>query len=65
MPVKNSSLIDPSVATDLRKMIDDQNAIAKNFCMTAEHFQDGDDKNVKLCLIGIRSRDGRMHSLPT
>ena len=46
-------------------MIDEHNPIAKNFRMAAEHFRENPENDVKLCLIGRRSRDGRMYNLPT
>ena len=67
--VNNSSRgplpIDPSIVNDLNKMIDEENPIAKNFRMAADRFKTSYEKDVKLCLIGRRSRDGRMYNLPT
>ena len=57
--------IDPSIVDDLKKMIDQENPIAKIFRMAADRFKESDEKDVKLCLIGRRSRDGRMYNLPT
>ena len=46
-------------------MIDEDNPFAKNFRMVAERYKENHDMNVKLHLIGRRSRDGRMYNLPT
>ncbi|KAL6581257.1 hypothetical protein OROMI_007180 [Orobanche minor] len=42
-----------------------ENPIAQNFRMAVERFKESSDVNVKLCLMGRRSRDGRMYNLPT
>ena len=46
-------------------MIDQENPIAQNFRMAADRFKESDERDVKLFLIGRRSRDGRMYNLPT
>ena len=46
-------------------MIDEFNPIEQNFRMAAEYFKEYPEDDVKLCLIGRRSRDGRMYNLPT
>ena len=46
-------------------MIDVENSIAKFFCMAVDRCKESSDMNVKLRLIGRRSRDGRVYNLPT
>lgn len=58
-------MIQVNVVDSLREMIDEHNPIAKNFRMAAERFREKEDQNVKLCLMGRRSQDGRMYNLPT
>ena len=53
------------MVTSLRTMIDENNPIAMSFRMAAERIKETIDLDVKLCLIGKRSRDGRMYNLPT
>ncbi|KAL6550071.1 hypothetical protein OROMI_020559 [Orobanche minor] len=62
---KSPATIDPSIVDGLKSMIDAENPIAQNFRMAAERFKESSDVNVKLCLMGRRSRDGRMYNLPT
>ncbi|KAL6524352.1 hypothetical protein OROHE_016023 [Orobanche hederae] len=62
---KSPATIDPSIVDGLKSMIDAENPIAQNFRMAAERFKESFDVNVKLCLMGRRSRDGRMYNLPT
>ncbi|KAL6550513.1 hypothetical protein OROMI_021001 [Orobanche minor] len=62
---KSPATIDPSIVDGLKSMIDAENPIAQNFRMAAERFKESSDMNVKLCLMGRRSRDGRMYNLPT
>ena len=62
---KNPAPVDSSLVTAIRRMVDEHNPIAKSFRMAAERIKENDDVEVKLCLIGKRSRDGRMYNLPT
>ncbi|KAL6524355.1 hypothetical protein OROHE_016026 [Orobanche hederae] len=54
---KSPTTIDPSIVDGLKSMIDAENPIAQNFRMAAERFKESSDVNVKLCLMGRRSRD--------
>ncbi|KAL6509692.1 hypothetical protein OROGR_023002 [Orobanche gracilis] len=56
---------DPTLVNALKNMIDVYNPIAQSFRMTADMIQQGDCSNVKLRLIGRRSKDGRQYNLPT
>ena len=46
-------------------MIDNDNPFAKNFRMAAHRCKETTNMNVKLRLIGRRSRDGCVYNLPT
>lgn len=59
---KNPTILEVGMVGSLRDMIDEHNMIAKNFRMAAERFKENDDQDVKLCLMGRRSRDGRMYN---
>ncbi|KAL6546149.1 hypothetical protein OROGR_010023 [Orobanche gracilis] len=56
---------DPTLVNALKNMIDVYNPIARSFRMAADRIQQGDCSNVKLRLIGRRSKDGRQYNLPT
>ncbi|KAL6567653.1 hypothetical protein OROGR_001321 [Orobanche gracilis] len=56
---------DPTLVNALKNMIDVYNPIAQSFRMAADRIQQGDCSNVKLRLIGRRSKDGRQYNLPT
>ena len=46
-------------------MLDEHNPIVQSFRSAAERVKGQPDVDVNLCLIGKRSRDGRMYNLPT
>ena len=62
---KKQNKIDPTVVSAIKSMLDEHNPIVQSFRMAAERVQTQTNVEVKLCLIGRRSRDGRMYNLPT
>ena len=46
-------------------MLDKNNPLVKQFRMAGHRFKSSDDNDVKLRLIGRRSKDGRQYDLPT
>ncbi|KAL6586364.1 hypothetical protein OROMI_001352 [Orobanche minor] len=57
--------IDDSIIADLKKLVDDNNPYAQSFRMVTERLHQGICDDVRLRLIGRRSRDGRTYNLPT
>ncbi|KAG5610821.1 hypothetical protein H5410_022102, partial [Solanum commersonii] len=53
------------IVADLKQMLDDNNVLAKTFRMVRDRFQENNNSNVKLKLIGKRGTDGRRYNLPT
>ncbi len=62
---KSKAKVDPRVVSEIRQMVDKYNRHAEKFRLDAERFKQDDGSDVKLKLIGRRSRDGRMYNLPT
>ncbi|KAL6582395.1 hypothetical protein OROMI_006409 [Orobanche minor] len=57
--------IDDSIVADLKKLVDDNNPYAQSFRMVTDRLHQGRCDDVRLRLIGRRSRDGRTYNLPT
>ncbi|KAL6574200.1 hypothetical protein OROHE_001104 [Orobanche hederae] len=56
---------DDSIVTNLKQMIDENNPYAKIYHMATDHISRYSSVDVKLRLIGSRSKDGREYNLPT
>jgi len=61
----NNLRLDPNIVEGLLKMFDEHNQRAKVFRMVKDQFKDQDLHPIRLRLIGIREKDGRLYSLPT
>ncbi|XP_057811704.1 uncharacterized protein LOC131025943 [Salvia miltiorrhiza] len=60
-----SNDFDDSIVNDLKQMIEDSSPYAKIYRMAADHISRDNSVDVKLRLIGKRSRDGRTYNMPT
>ncbi|XP_057788274.1 uncharacterized protein LOC131005359 [Salvia miltiorrhiza] len=60
-----SNDFDDSIVNDLKQMIDESSPYAKIYRMAADHISRDNSVDVKLRLIGKRSRDGRTYNMPT
>ncbi|KAL6554020.1 hypothetical protein OROMI_019693 [Orobanche minor] len=56
---------DDSIVTNLKQMIDENSPYAKIYRMAADHISRYSSVDVKLRLIGSRSKDGRAYNIPT
>ena len=60
---KKASGVDAKVVAAIKSMLDEHNPIVQSFRSAAERVKGKPDVDVKLCLIGKLSRDGRMYNL--
>ena len=63
--VKARDCIDPDILRGLIGMLDEYNPFCKMFRMARDRFRESNNVNVKLRLIGTRSKDGRQYNVPT
>lgn len=61
----SSHSFDHEIVRDLKKMLDEQNVLAKSFRMARDRFNSETIVNMKLRLIRNRISDGRRYNLPT
>ncbi|PHT95081.1 hypothetical protein T459_02963 [Capsicum annuum] len=54
-----------AIVSDLKKMLDSHNVLAKTFRMVRDRFQEDRSSKVRLRLIGKRGTDGRRYNFPT
>lgn len=50
---------------ELKEMVDAFNKYAKKFRQVRDHVEQGGTPNFSVRLLGRRTRDARMHNLPT
>ncbi|MCH79515.1 helicase-like protein, partial [Trifolium medium] len=62
---RNNKDINKEIVTNLVKMLDDHNVLAKGFRMARDILKDGQVHNLKLKLISERTTDGRIYNQPT
>ena len=56
---------DSDIVHDLKKMLDENNPLAKAFRMARDQFDSDETEKVRLKLIGRRGADGRRYNMPT
>ncbi|CAJ2662661.1 unnamed protein product [Trifolium pratense] len=61
----SSTHVDPDLVDEIKVMVDTYNEIAKKFRQVRDHVEQGGTPNFSIRLFGKRSRDARMHNLPT
>lgn len=61
----NPNKFEDQVISEIQTMVDEYNALAKNFRMARDRFCSSTCRNVRLKLIGRRDSDGRTYNLPT
>nr|XP_043611899.1 uncharacterized protein LOC122583573 [Erigeron canadensis] len=64
LTTKNSKL-DDSLAKQIQVMLDEHNPLVKQYRMARDRFQQDNQENFTLRLIGRRNKDGRQYDLPT
>ena len=57
--------LDEGIVSGLLEMLDEHNELVKSFRMARDRFEESGLENVKLRLIGTRSKDGRQYNLTT
>ena len=62
---QNKPQLDEGIVSGLLEMLDEHNELVKSFRMARDRYKESDLENVKLRLIGTRSKDGRQYNLPT
>ncbi|CAJ2679218.1 unnamed protein product [Trifolium pratense] len=65
MSEDSSTHVDPDLVDEIKVMVDTYNEIAKKFRQVRDHVEQGGTPNFSIRLFGKRSRDARMHNLPT
>ena len=60
-----NSDLDPSIVDALVQMFHESNTLVKIFWMSRDRFIDTDVHQLRLCLIGSRTTNGREYNLPT
>ncbi|XP_022019643.1 uncharacterized protein LOC110919688 [Helianthus annuus] len=58
-------LLDLSIISSVKKMLDSCNPLVKSFRMVRDCFKENEWQDVRLKLIGTRDKDGRTFNLPT
>ncbi|PNX62925.1 ATP-dependent DNA helicase PIF1, partial [Trifolium pratense] len=61
----SSTHVDPDLVDEIKVMVDTYNEIAKKIRQVRDHVEQGGTPNFSIRLFGKRSRDERMHNLPT
>lgn len=64
MTTSNSN-IDECLAIEIQNVLDDVNPLVKSYRMARDRFQQNEQQDFKLRLIGRRAKDGRRYDLPT
>src|ERR1043165_5869592 len=57
--------LDIEIIRYLKSMLDSNNQLVKSYRIVRDRFQENPEVNLKLRLIGRRSKDGRTYNLPT
>ncbi|XP_071695029.1 uncharacterized protein [Rutidosis leptorrhynchoides] len=57
--------LDENLIVQIMQVLDEHNPLVKTFRMASERFKDDPDMQLKIKLIGRRTKDGRNYNLPT
>ncbi|XP_057733976.1 uncharacterized protein LOC130949205 [Arachis stenosperma] len=57
--------LETKIMSELSKMLDICNPLAKSFCFARDRFADSEPSKIKMRLIRNREKDGRVYNLPT
>ncbi|KAM0064560.1 putative helitron helicase-like domain-containing protein [Helianthus debilis subsp. tardiflorus] len=60
-----TDVLDRHIIQELKEMLDSENELVKSYRMARDCFQQNPHINLKLRLIGKRTKDGRTYNLPT